>query len=627
MASATLNFLPLSATIISTDTGGPVQFELTNTSTQTLRLYWIDRSGTEQLYSTVAPGQSFKQGTYGGHAWEVKSDDGSIGFKFFPSISGSITVSGAGTPAFIDYSEKVSHSLLGDWSTAQGYGLINAAKSLGIADIGEDLPLNAQSNNVALNAMHASSAWAAGFTGKGVKVAVIDAGIGSHAEVNGSIAGGYDFHERDDNPAPDNGSYGDHALGVAAIIASSHSVNKGQDTKGVAPNAQLLNVRVGSSQGSSSNNMALGIRYAVDQGAKVICMPLQNSSPALDQQVADAVHYAYSKNVVTVIIGGNFSSYGPTGPALIAKLSGEAIAVGNFNALAAAPFESSNQPGATPFPWVMASSSGYVPNGQGGYTYWNDGGTSFAGPYVAGLAALLVQQNPDASAKDIMERIIKGASISQSEATEALGAKVVSGSKQGDSLQSSAANETIDGAAGVDVVQFQGAREEYLVSKSAGSVAVIDRSGRDGSDILVNAERIKFSDQMVALDVEGNAGQVYRLYQAAFNRTPDKVGLGFWISMIDNGLSLDAIAREFVASDEFKTLYGAAPSTEVLINAIYQNVLHRAPDKGGFDFWLDVMSNHGVTPSVLVTEFSESAENKAALATVIGNGFDYVPFG
>jgi serralysin len=179
----------------------------------------------------------------------------------------------------------------------------------------------------------------------------------------------------------------------------------------------------------------------------------------------------------------------------------------------------------------------------------------------------------------------------------------------------------------VDVVQFQGAREEYLVSKSAGSVAVIDRSGRDGSDILVNAERIKFSDQMVALDVEGNAGQVYRLYQAAFNRTPDKVGLGFWISMVDNGLSLDAIAREFVASDEFKTLYGAAPSTEVLINAIYQNVLHRAPDKGGFDFWLDVMSNHGVTPSVLVTEFSESAENKAALATVIGNGFDYVPFG
>jgi hypothetical protein len=69
---------------------------------------------------------------------------------------------------------------------------------------------------------------------------------------------------------------------------------------------------------------------------------------------------------------------------------------------------------------------------------------------------------------------------------------------------------------------------------------------------LANVERLQFSDQTVALDIGGNAGESYRLYQAAFNRTPDKVGLGYWIDAMDHGNSLMHVAGSFIDSAEFR---------------------------------------------------------------------------
>jgi hypothetical protein len=142
---------------------------------------------------------------------------------------------------------------------------------------------------------------------------------------------------------------------------------------------------------------------------------------------------------------------------------------------------------------------------------------------------------------------------------------------------------------------------------------------------LANVERLQFSDQMVALDIDGTAGQAYRLYQAAFDRAPDKAGLGYWISMMDQGVSLQQAADGFVNSPEFASLYGANATDAQFVTALYQNVLHRAPDQAGYDFWMH--SIQIVSRAEVLTDFSESAENHAQLIGTIENGIAYQHWG
>ena len=542
------------------------------------------------------------------------------------SLSNTIISTDAGSPvaanapALVDHSERVIHTANGLWSTASGYGVIDIAKSLGVMDTG-DLPVNGQNNNLALNAVNAPSAWAAGFTGKGVTVAVIDSGIAHHAEIADRIVGGYDFYDKDETPLPDSGVTLDHGLSVGAIIAASHSVHAGPDTMGVAPDASLLNVRVAGDTGGNTVNVAAGIRWAVDHGAKVICIPLQNKLTTVDQFVFDAVHYAFQNNVVTVVIGGNFSNYGPTGLAAVVKqLNGEALAVGNYDLSTTTAFASSNMPGSDPFPWVMASSTGVLPKASGAYASFVDGGTSYAGPYVAGLAALLWQQDPAASASSIMAKIVSGATLAQTVAVTLALPPPVIGSAGAD-LLTLVHGATIDGGGGIDTLRFPGARADYtIIGSAAGFIVTTTASNSD--NVLFGVERLAFSDQSIALDVVGNGGAAYRLYQAAFDRVPDKAGLGFWMSAMDRGQLLADVADGFVRSAEFQQLYGASPDNAQLVTAMYRNVLHRAPDAGGMDFWLGAMDG-GRTAVDLLTSFSESAENQAAAIKLIGLGFEF----
>lgn len=141
--------------------------------------------------------------------------------------------------------------------------------------------------------------------------------------------------------------------------------------------------------------------------------------------------------------------------------------------------------------------------------------------------------------------------------------------------------------------------------------------------------RLHFVDGVVALDLDGNAGQAYRLYQAAFNRKPDLPGLGYWIQMMDTGTvpTLNDVAHNFYHSAEFRQIYGTAPSYSDLITRYYQNALQREPDAGGFAYWLDVLNRRLLTPAQVLAAFSESPENKARVYPDIQNGILFIPYG
>jgi hypothetical protein len=100
---------------------------------------------------------------------------------------------------------------------------------------------------------------------------------------------------------------------------------------------------------------------------------------------------------------------------------------------------------------------------------------------------------------------------------------------------------------------------------------------------------------------------IVRLYFAYFLRIPDYEGLMFWIDQFNNGQSLEAISDAFAASPEFQQTYGAL-SNEVFVDLVYQNILGRVPDPGGYAFWVGELNSGRRTRGQVMIGFSESAE-------------------
>jgi Ca2+-binding RTX toxin-like protein len=199
------------------------------------------------------------------------------------------------------------------------------------------------------------------------------------------------------------------------------------------------------------------------------------------------------------------------------------------------------------------------------------------------------------------------------------------GGEGADTLVGGSGNDILDGGAGIDIAMYNGVHGNYTIIRN-GNTATIS-SGVDGTDTLTNIERLRFSDSTIALDIDGTAGQCYRIYKAAFARTPDLGGVGYWISVMDKGTSLQSVAGGFIDSAEFKSVYGTNPTNEALVTKFYTNVLGRAPDASGAAYWTGILNNHQDTVANVLANISESSENKASLVGVIGNGFEYTPYG
>jgi hypothetical protein len=205
------------------------------------------------------------------------------------------------------------------------------------------------------------------------------------------------------------------------------------------------------------------------------------------------------------------------------------------------------------------------------------------------------------------------------------GPALVKATAGNDVIAQIAGSNTVDGGAGLDMLVYKKPSASYSIAKVDGKFVVSDKSGTDGTDTLLNVERVKFSDTAIAFDIAGNAGQAYRLYRAAFNRESDLDGLGYWIKAMDSGMSLQTVSTGFVGSAEFKGLYGANASNTTILTAFYNNVLHRNPDQAGFDFWLGALDK-GLSVTQMLIEFSESGENQTQVIAKIGNGIEYHVF-
>jgi hypothetical protein len=119
-----------------------------------------------------------------------------------------------------------------------------------------------------------------------------------------------------------------------------------------------------------------------------------------------------------------------------------------------------------------------------------------------------------------------------------------------------------------------------------------------------------------------NDAEAYRLFQAALNRAPDQGGQSFWSTTLANGATPSQVAQSFINSAEFQQKFGALSAGD-FVSALYQNVLHRAGDPGGQQFWTNALQQGASEASVLVG-FSDGLENRVQTAGATHDGWVFI---
>jgi subtilisin family serine protease len=267
--------------------------------------------------------------------------------------------------------------------------------------------------------MGIDSAWRQ-TTGADATVAIVDSGVdlghpdlapnlwtnageipgnGTDDDNNGYVddVHGYDFVDGDGSPQDANG-HGTHVAGIVGARGGN-----GLGVAGVAWRARLMAVRVldGEARGTTSD-VAQGIRYAVDNGARIVNLSL--AGPMSTPDLEDAVRYAQDRGVLIVVAAGNDGhdlASAPTFPAGYGEDNVLGVAAttrdGDLSGV------SDYGPGAD----LAAPGEEILSTALGGGYEWRTG-TSMAAPQVAGALVLLAAARPDLDGNGLRAALLGG---------------------------------------------------------------------------------------------------------------------------------------------------------------------------------------------------------------------------
>jgi len=209
---------------------------------------------------------------------------------------------------------------------------------------------------------------------------------------------------------------------------------------------------------------------------------------------------------------------------------------------------------------------------------------------------------------------------------------MLSGGAGDDRLSGGIGDDMLDGGQGIDIAFISGAKNSFTLTIGPSSATLEDRRpDGEGADILVQIEHLEFGGTQVDAEVdlaalmtvpqiaEADLRNIIELYVAYFDRAPDAAGLYFWAGAFADGLSLDGMSQEFSGQAETLAVYPAGTSAADFATAVYDNVLGRAPDLDGFNFWVNLLERGQVQRDAFILRVLEGV--KAVPLADPGAGF------
>jgi len=179
-----------------------------------------------------------------------------------------------------------------------------------------------------------------------------------------------------------------------------------------------------------------------------------------------------------------------------------------------------------------------------------------------------------------------------------------------DIIYGAGGTDYIDAGDGTDTCLYSGSAAFFTISYDHGPIFVNNRQINNGEDRLISVEKLSFSDFSINLStLEKSANlnsmeiaSLVELYIASFNRAPDSVGLDYWgsrfydsIHNIENGMTLDQIAKSFFVQTETMAAYPTSMAVRDFVTTVYNNVLSRGPDDVGLNYWVGELNKGNVS--------------------------------
>jgi subtilisin family serine protease len=271
--------------------------------------------------------------------------------------------------------------------------------------------------DVSVPQIGAPAAWQAGYTGKGMAVAVLDTGVdATHPDLAGRVTSSKNF------TTEDNLDHVGHGTHVASTIAGDGKASGGK-YKGVAPEAAVLSGKICEQNGCTDSAILAGMQWAaVDQHARVINMSLGGGDFAGIDPLEEALNALTAQTgALFVVAAGNegpgdqtVGSPGSADAALTVGAVDKSDRTADFSSRGPRVGDEAIKPDiAAPGVDIVAARATGTEMGTPATdfpdTYQQASGTSMATPHVAGAAALLAQQHPDWAAGQLKAALMASA--------------------------------------------------------------------------------------------------------------------------------------------------------------------------------------------------------------------------